>query len=147
MVAGAGQAVASAAELDAGTFSAVVDEVMETVFEKGLDQDDEIDADLIGTRYAYLLGYEPRGLRAFVATLGKLNGYESSVLFKTHPDPRTRLEALDEELPKYRDRYGAPDLASRLAEQKRKAGIRSRTAALPHTFCATHPEHRASRDS
>ena len=135
---GLGEVAASQAGLDPQAFGQMVDEVMKSLFENGLDQDKETDADAIGTRYAYLLGYDPRGLRTFLGTLGQMKSYQGSVLNKTHPSPSTRVRSLDRVLGQYKDRYGAPDVKWRLDREKRKAGLKTRTAGLPQHFCALH---------
>ncbi len=84
-------------------FKQVIDDLTNILFEKGLDQKLEYEADKIGTDFAYRTGYNPGGLKDFLNTLRKVQGKESSIFFKTHPSPSNRLNRLIKNvLPKYR---------------------------------------------
>lgn len=67
----------------------------------GLGREDELEADAFAVRSAAATGYDPEGVRRFVAALAERYGAEDdavSLLEKTHPDPDDRLERIDEEL-------------------------------------------------
>lgn len=66
------------------------------IFARRLDQDAEYEADRMGVVLAARAGYEPYGLPSVLQTLDAINPASSSValLFKTHPRPADRLNAL-----------------------------------------------------
>ena len=120
---GAAQAGAAALEANPEMFAGLVDEATKVIFETGLDQSKEYEADRLGTEFASRVGYNPKGLENFLNTLGGIVGYKSSVLFKTHPDPAKRIGELDKLLPGYRDRFAFPDVRARLEKVKALAGL------------------------
>lgn len=83
---------------------------------RGLDKDDEFEADRIGVVIAARAGYDPFGLPAVMQTLETLNPKNSSLalLFKTHPLPGARIDALDKAMGTQFDQYAdKPTLANR----------------------------------
>ena len=66
------------------------------LFARGLDKDDEFEADRMGVVIAARGGYNPYGLVGALQTLDAINPEDSGValLFKTHPAPAKRLEKL-----------------------------------------------------
>jgi predicted Zn-dependent protease len=64
---------------------------------RGLDKDDEFEADRMGVVIAARAGYDPFGLPSVLQMLQSLNpkSSELSLMFATHPDPGSRLDALD----------------------------------------------------
>ena len=92
------------------------------MYSRGLDKGDELEADRLGVVIAARAGYDPYGLPAVLQTLQAANPSDSSValMFKTHPAPTERLQALE---PRMRalDGYATqPELRARfLAEAKR----------------------------
>ncbi len=123
MLQGAAQAGAAALQANPEMFSGLIDEATKVIFETGLDQSKEFEADKLGTEFASRVGYNPRGLQDFLRTLGGLVGYKSSVLFKTHPDPAARIGEIEKVMPGYRDRFGFPDVKARLDKVKALAGL------------------------
>ncbi len=86
------------------------------VYARGLDKDDEFEADRMGVVIAARGGYDPYGLPAMLQTLQSLNPSDSSValMFKTHPALADRLSLLDEEMSGHFDQLGnRPDLEQR----------------------------------
>jgi predicted Zn-dependent protease len=67
------------------------------LFARGLDKDDELQADRLGVVIAARAGYDAYGLPAVLQTLQAMNAEDSSValMFKTHPPPADRLAALE----------------------------------------------------
>lgn len=67
------------------------------LYARGLDKEDEFEADRMGVVIATRAGYDPYGLPAVLQTLGSLNAQDSNLalMFKTHPAPQKRLELLD----------------------------------------------------
>ena len=89
-------------------FRNIINDISTILFEHGLDQKLEYEADRVGTEFAYRVGYNPRGLNDFLKTLRKIRGKERSIFFKTHPSPSHRInKLLTEVLPNYRgiDKY------------------------------------------
>ena len=61
---------------------------MKEVLVRGLDKDDEYEADRMGVVIATRAGYDPYGLPAVLQTLEGLSGSsEATLLFSTHPAP------------------------------------------------------------
>jgi predicted Zn-dependent protease len=91
------------------------------VFARGLDKGDELEADRLGVAIAARGGYDSYGLPAVLQTLQAMNPQDSglALMFKTHPAPAERLDAL-EKLQGLLDAYAAqPQLAERFAASAR----------------------------
>jgi predicted Zn-dependent protease len=80
------------------------------VYARGLDKEDEFEADRMGIVIATRAGYDPYGLPAVLQMLDAINPLDSSLalMFKTHPSPRDRLTLLDKEMGDRFDAYPAP---------------------------------------
>ncbi|MGB8518031.1 MAG: M48 family metalloprotease [Gallionella sp.] len=80
------------------------------VYARGLDKDDEFEADRKGIVIATRAGYDPFGLPAVLQMLDAANAKDSSLalMFKTHPAPRDRLNLLDKIMANRFDAYSAP---------------------------------------
>jgi predicted Zn-dependent protease len=86
------------------------------MYSRGLDKGDELDADRLGVVIAARGGYDPYGLPAVLQTLQAMNPEDSSLalMFKTHPAPAERLDALGEKMQPTLDAYsGQAQLAER----------------------------------
>lgn len=86
------------------------------LYARGLDKSDELEADRLGVVIAARAGYDAYGLPAVLQTLEAINPQDSSLalMFKTHPAPAERLEALEKTMQPTLDRYAdQPDLAAR----------------------------------
>jgi predicted Zn-dependent protease len=95
------------------------------VYARGLNKDDEFEADRMGIVIATRAGYDPYGLPAVLQMLEASNAQDSSLalMFKTHPAPRDRLNLLDKIMANHFDAYPAPSqtdkrFASELAQLK-----------------------------
>jgi beta-barrel assembly-enhancing protease len=89
------------------------------MYTRGLDKGDELEADRLGVVIAARGGYDAYGLPAVLQTLQAMNAQDSglALMFKTHPAPAERLEALDRMQPTL-DRYASqPQLAGRFAAE------------------------------
>ncbi|MBI1394373.1 MAG: M48 family metalloprotease [Betaproteobacteria bacterium] len=77
------------------------------LYSRGLDRDDEFDADRIGVVLATRAGYDPWGLPAALQTLAKINPDDPymALLLKTHPNPGQRLDRLAQAMGTGFDRY------------------------------------------
>ncbi|HEX6590833.1 MAG TPA: M48 family metalloprotease [Moraxellaceae bacterium] len=66
------------------------------LFARGLDKNDEFEADRMGVVIAARGGYNPYGLVGSLQTLDAVNPQDGAValMFKTHPSPSKRLEML-----------------------------------------------------
>lgn len=92
------------------------------MYSRGLDKDDELEADRLGVVIAARGGYDPYGLPAVLQTLQAVNPSDSAValMFKTHPAPGERLQALEPRMPSLDAYASQPQLRERfLAEAKR----------------------------
>lgn len=78
------------------------------LFARGLDKEDEFEADRMGVVIAARAGYNPFGLAGTLQTLDAVNPGDGAValMFKTHPSPATRLEVLGAAMGTQMDRYG-----------------------------------------
>jgi predicted Zn-dependent protease len=93
------------------------------LYSRGLDKGDELEADRIGVVIAARGGYDAFGLPAVLQTLQGMNPQDSglALMFKTHPAPAERLDALEKMQPTL-ERYGAqPQLAERFAAEVKTA--------------------------
>jgi predicted Zn-dependent protease len=80
------------------------------VYARGLDKDDEFEADRMGIVIATRAGYDPYGLPAVLQMLDSINAQDSSLalMFKTHPAPRDRIGLLDKLMGDRFEAYTAP---------------------------------------
>ena len=86
------------------------------LYARGLDKDDEFEADRMGVVIAARAGYDPYGLPAVLQTLQSLNAQDTklALMFKTHPALADRLNLLDQLMAGRFDGFeGQPDLAAR----------------------------------
>ena len=93
------------------------------MYSRGLDKSDELEADRLGVVIAARAGYDSYGLPAVLQTLQAMNPQDSglALMFKTHPAPGERLDALGERLQPVLDAYsGQAQLAERFVRQLRK---------------------------
>ncbi len=67
------------------------------LYSRGLDKEDEFEADRMGVVIAARSGYDPNGLKGVLLTLENMNPTDDalSLMFKTHPPPKDRLARLD----------------------------------------------------
>ena len=85
------------------------------LFARGLDKDDELEADRLGVVIAARAGYDAWGLPSVLQTLQAMNPADSSLalMFKTHPAPAERLAALEAMQPVMDATAGWPRLVAR----------------------------------
>lgn len=89
------------------------------LYARGLDKDDEFEADRIGVVLAARAGYDPYGLPLVLQTLANINPQDNALalMFKTHPAPTARLEALDKVMSVNLDKYATqPQQTARFAK-------------------------------
>jgi predicted Zn-dependent protease len=77
------------------------------LFARGLDKNDEFEADRMGVVIAARAGYNPYGLVGSLQTLDAVNPQDGAValMFKTHPAPAKRLEMLSAAMGTQLDSY------------------------------------------
>jgi predicted Zn-dependent protease len=93
------------------------------MYGRGLDKSDELEADRLGVVIAARAGYDAYGLPAVLQTLQALNAQDSALalMFKTHPAPGERLDALGEKMQPTLDAYSRqPQLRERFVQQIKK---------------------------
>ena len=81
-----------------------------TLYSKGLDKGDELDADRMGVVLAARAGYDPYGLMAVLQTLAAVDPKSGSMqlLLATHPSPDDRIAALSAAMNAgHMDKYGS----------------------------------------
>ena len=78
------------------------------LFARGLDKEDEFEADRMGVVIAARAGYNPFGLAGTLQTLDAVSPGDGAValMFKTHPSPAKRLEMLGTAMGTQMDQYG-----------------------------------------
>jgi predicted Zn-dependent protease len=94
------------------------------MYTRGLDKSDEFEADRLGVVIAARGGYDTYGLPAVLQTIQAMNAQDSglALMFKTHPAPGERLDALGEKMQPTLDRYSKqPQLVERFAAEARTA--------------------------
>jgi len=99
------------------------------LYVRGLDKSDELEADRLGVVIAARGGYDPWGLPVVLQTLQAINPEDSAValMFKTHPAPTERLDALEQRMLPTLDAYAAqPKLADRFVASVNGASAKRR---------------------
>lgn len=71
-----------------------------TLYTRGLDRDDELEADRVGVVLAARAGYDPYGLPAVLQRLDAMAAEDNrlALLFKTHPAPGDRMRELSDRM-------------------------------------------------
>ena len=119
---GAGAAAGAAGKASGELVQALVGPTKD-LYSKGLDKDDEFEADRVGIVLATRAGYDPYGLPAALQTLAKIKADDPylALLFKTHPNPGARLDQLALAMGTGFDRFeGSPQNAERFRAVTRK---------------------------
>ncbi|MBM4442140.1 MAG: M48 family metalloprotease [Candidatus Rokubacteria bacterium] len=79
-----------------GAFSGLIgltaDAIAEQVILKGHSRAEEMESDRVGFQYAARAGYDPAGLREFLATLASRDDTGARKFFSTHPGTDERLQ-------------------------------------------------------
>ncbi len=92
-----GKAVAEAKDEEKTKYFDMVDQATDTLFDRGLDQRFEYEADSVGMEIAALTGYDPRGIITFLQKLQYVTG-ETGGWLRTHPSSASRLQKLGTKL-------------------------------------------------
>lgn len=104
---GLSRLVGASADPTRVAFAQAVDKAVALLFETGLERQDELEADRVGTMILASTGYDATALRRYLDRLGRKKGKQMDVLHSTHPPFDVRLTELDrliaaEQLGKYR---------------------------------------------
>jgi beta-barrel assembly-enhancing protease len=118
MLSSVSEVTLSALDKDPKMFDSIVKETVSLILDRGLEQSKELEADAVGTNFAYRVGYNPAGLKDFLAELQKATPNQKGGLMKTHPKTGDRIARLKAELAKadYKDSQSLPILAQRLTD-------------------------------
>ncbi|MFO1320581.1 MAG: M48 family metalloprotease [Burkholderiales bacterium] len=105
---GASASAATAGKPSEDLIKALVGPTKE-LYSRGLDKDDEFEADRIGIVLATRAGYDPFGLPSALQTLAKIKPDDPylALLTKTHPNPGQRLDKLGVVMGSNFDRFEA----------------------------------------
>jgi predicted Zn-dependent protease len=92
------------------------------LYSRGLDKEDEFEADRMGVVIATRAGYDPYGLPAVLHTLAGMNPNDSSLafLFKTHPPASKRLSLLERLFSRLDPYASQPQVTKRFKQQLAK---------------------------
>ncbi len=83
---------------------------------RGLDKDDEYEADRMGVVIATRAGYDPYGLPSVLQTLEANSGSsDAALLFSTHPAAASRLETLSDLMQSKLDHYQGKSVSDRFS--------------------------------
>ncbi|HYG55358.1 MAG TPA: M48 family metalloprotease [Burkholderiales bacterium] len=93
------------------------------LYARGLDKSDELEADRLGVIIAARGGYDPYGLPTVLQVLQRANPEDSglALMFKTHPAPAERLQALGKVDDTIEPFAGQPQLVERFSSETRGA--------------------------
>lgn len=95
--AGLAQLMGGASETTRVVFDQAVDQAITILFERGLEQDDELAADAQSTVLLAGAGYDPGALRRYLARVNAADPSKHAELDGTHPPFDARLAALDQQ--------------------------------------------------
>ena len=116
--------IASIAAGDSGGLATVVlMDNIKNIYTKGLDKDDEFEADEVGVVIAARGGYDPYGLPSVLNTLDSIGEKDSRIQlwYSTHPPAMDRLDRLDEKMDgRFDDLAGQGQFAERFASHVSK---------------------------
>ena len=118
---GVGTITAASMKGDKGKqYESMIGDMQSVLFDKGLDQGMEYEADAAAMETVYRTGYDPRGM---ITVLQKLQKIEASSTnkkgswFSTHPPLAERIERLEAQLSKYPDAAKLARVPERFAKR------------------------------
>ncbi len=102
-------------------FQNMIGDLQTVLFDHGLDQDMEFEADLSGMSFAYQTGYNPEG---FIRVLDMLKQKEATAVkegswFSTHPPLTDRIQKCNEGMAKYPDAASLAVVSNRFVEYRK----------------------------
>ena len=120
---GVGQITASTMKGDKGAqFETMIGDLQNTLFDKGLDQNMEYEADASAMETAYRTGYNPAGLMEVLLELKRIEASspdKKGSWFSTHPPLSSRIAKNQAQMRKYPDAAKLAVLADRFKSQAR----------------------------
>jgi predicted Zn-dependent protease len=96
--AGLSRLIGGASDATRVALSQALEKAMEILFEKGLQKEDEFDADRLAVLLLAANGYDPMALPRYLERIKSLHGKELKVLSNTHPPFDERLVKLSQTL-------------------------------------------------
>jgi predicted Zn-dependent protease len=117
---GVGQITAATMKGDKGAqFESMINDMQNVLFDKGLDQNMEYEADATGMDTAYRTGYNPAGLMETLQALKKqeATATKKGSWFSTHPPLSSRIAKNQAQMRQYPDAAGLAVLADRYRSQ------------------------------
>ncbi|MFC1867647.1 M48 family metalloprotease [Thermodesulfobacteriota bacterium] len=120
---GVGKITATAMKGDKGQqFESMIGDLQTVLFDRGLDQNMEFEADLAAMETAYRTGYDPKGM---IEVLNELKRIESQSQkggswFSTHPPLGQRIDRTMNQLSRYPDQADLSQLPDRFREYSKR---------------------------
>lgn len=117
-LAGVSEVTLTALDQDPKMFDSLVKEAVNTILENGIGREKELEADAVGTDFAYRVGYNAEALRTFLGALKPHMTTGSRGWAKTHPDTQERIDHLQRVLlnPEFQGHQSLPLLADRFGQ-------------------------------
>lgn len=108
---------------DGKKFESMIGDLQSTLFDKGLDQGMEYEADLAALETTYRTGYDPAAMISVLQKLKKLESSDSGKgsWFSTHPPLDERIARLSDRLEKYPDHASLAKVPARFAKSVKTA--------------------------
>lgn len=103
-------------------FEDMIGGLQNTLFDKGLDQNMEFEADVSAMETAYRTGYDPEGLMEVLKALVKIQAgsTKKGSWFSTHPPLKERIQKCQTQLSRYPDAKKLARLPERYGEYKKR---------------------------
>jgi len=103
-------------------YGAMIGDLQTVLFDRGLDQNMEFEADLSGMETAYRTGYGPNGMIEVLVELKRLEArsQKRGSWFSTHPPLNQRIGKCENEMRRYRDWRNMAHLPNRFSWYKKR---------------------------
>ena len=115
-LAGLSEAGLAYADQNPQAFKNVIDAAVKKLFDEGLDQEKELEADGLGTAFAARVGYDPTAYLTLLTRLREVKG-DDRAFFKTHPNFTTRIGAVQNTIQSQHVKPNGVLLAERFARR------------------------------
>jgi predicted Zn-dependent protease len=101
-------------------FQAMIGDLQTTLFDRGLDQNMEFEADTSGMESAYRTGYDPGGMIRVLRALqrNEATAHKAGSWFSTHPPLSTRISNCTKHLHQYPDARNLATVSDRFNRRK-----------------------------